>query len=319
MSTVIGIGNALVDALFLTKDESIINKFGLQKGGMQLVDCVKYSEMSKATENLAVELRTGGSAGNATLCFAKLGGKAAFVGKLGRDSKGEFFSSERTRQGVLPIELFDELPTGVAMTFITPDGERTFATFLGAAACMNADDLRAEWFEGYDYFFIEGYLVQNHSLIETAVDMAHAAGAKVCLDLASYNIIKEDHAFFEHLLTKTDIVFANEEESAAMTGLDPEAALGALAAVCEIAVVKVGARGAMAQRGTERVAVPAVLVDHVVDTTAAGDFFAGGFLYALGQGATLAEALTQGARCSSEVIQVVGSKLDEAVWEKLRN
>lgn len=319
MSTVIGIGNALVDALFLTKDESIINKFGLQKGGMQLIDCVKYSEISKATENLPVELRTGGSAGNATLCFAKLGGKAAFVGKLGRDSKGEFFSSERTRQGVLPIELFDELPTGVAMTFITPDGERTFATFLGAAACMNADDLRAEWFEGYDYFFIEGYLVQNHSLIETAVDMAHAAGAKVCLDLASYNIIKEDHAFFEHLLTKTDIVFANEEESAAMTGLDPEAALGALAAVCEIAVVKVGARGAMAQRGTERVAVPAVLVDHVVDTTAAGDFFAGGFLYALGQSATLAEALTQGARCSSEVIQVVGSKLDEAVWEKLRN
>lgn len=319
MSTIIGIGNALVDALFLTHDESLINKFGLQKGGMQLIDSVKYSEMAKATEDFPVELRTGGSAGNATLCFAKLGGKAAFVGKLGRDSKGEFFSSERARQGVQPIELFDELPTGVAMTFVTPDGERTFATFLGAAARMTAADLRGEWFAGYDYFFIEGYLVQNHELIETAVNMAHAAGAKVCLDLASYNIIKEDHAFFEHLLTKTDIVFANEEESAAMTGLAPEAALEALAAVCETAVVKVGARGAMAMRGSERVEAPAVLVDHVVDTTAAGDFFAGGFLYALGQGATLAEALTQGARCSSEVIQVVGTKLDEAVWAKLRN
>lgn len=319
MSTIIGIGNALVDALFLTQDESLINKFGLQKGGMQLVDCVKYSEITKATEGMPVELRTGGSAGNATLCFAKLGGKAAFVGKLGRDCNGELFSRERALQGVLPIELFDEQPTGVAMTFITPDGERTFATFLGAAARMNAGDLRAEWFVGYDYFFIEGYLVQNHALIEAAVDMARAAGAKVCLDLASYNIINEDHDFFEHLLTKTDIVFANEEESAAMTGLAPEAALEALAAVCEIAVVKVGARGAMAMRGTERVAVPAVLVDNVVDTTAAGDFFAGGFLYAYGQGATLAEALTQGARCSSEVIQVVGTKLDEAVWDKLRN
>lgn len=319
MSTIIGIGNALVDALFLTPDESIINRFGLQKGGMQLIDCVKYSEISKATENFSAELRTGGSAGNATLCFAKLGGKAAFVGKLGRDCNGELFSGERARQGVVPIELFDEQPTGVAMTFITPDGERTFATFLGAAANMSADELRAEWFEGYEYFFIEGYLVQNHALIEAAVDMAHAAGAKVCLDLASYNIIKEDHAFFEHLLTKTDIVFANEEESAAMTGLEPEAALDALADVCELAVVKVGSRGAMAKRGAERVSVPAVLVDNVVDTTAAGDFFAGGFLYALGQGATLAEALTQGARCSSEVIQVLGTKLDEAVWDKLRN
>lgn len=319
MSTIIGIGNALVDALFLTQDESVIDKFGLQKGGMQLIDSVKYSEISRATAELSAELRTGGSAGNATLCFAKLGGKAAFVGKLGRDYNGGFFSNERTQQGVLPIELYDELPTGVAMTFITPDGERTFATFLGAAARMSADELCAEWFEGYDYFFIEGYLVQNHALIETAVDMAHAAGAKVCLDLASYNIIKEDHAFFEHLLTKTDIVFANEEESAAMTGLAPEDALEALAAVCELAVVKIGARGAMAMRGTERVAISAVLVDHVVDTTAAGDFFAGGFLYALGQGATLTEALTLGARCSSAVIQVVGTKLDEAVWDKLRN
>lgn len=318
MSTIIGIGNALVDALVLTQDESLINKLGIQKGSMQLIDNVQYEEISKSAADLSAEYRTGGSAGNATLCFSKLGGKAAFVGKLGRDSKGEFFSTERARQGVLPIEIFDNLPTGVAMTFITPDGERTFATFLGAAARMTADELRADWFIGYDYLFIEGYLVQNHALIEAAVDMAHAAGAKVCLDLASYNIIKEDHTFFEHLLTKTDIVFANEEESAAMTGLAPDAALAALAAVCEIAVVKIGARGAMAMRGTECAVVPAVPVERVVDTTAAGDFFAGGFLYALGHGATLTEALTQGARCSSEVIQVIGTKLDESVWEKLR-
>lgn len=319
MSTIIGIGNALVDALFLMQDERLIYQFELQKGGMQLIDSVKYRKITKATESLSAEFRTGGSAGNATLCFAKLGGKAAFIGKLGRDCKGEMFSHERAQQGVLPIQLYDELPTGVAMTFITPDGERTFATYLGAAACMSASELRQEWFEGYEYLFVEGYLVQNHELIETAVDMAHAAGAKVCLDLASYNIIKADHAFFEHLLTKTDIVFANEEESAAMTGLEPEAALEALASVCELAVVKVGARGAMAKRGTECVVVPAVLVDNVVDTTAAGDFFAGGFLYALGRGASLADALTQGARCSSAVIQVVGTKLDEAVWAELRN
>lgn len=204
------------------------------------------------------------------------------------------------------------------MTFITPDGQRTFGTYLGAAARLTAEELRQEWFVGHEFLFIEGYLVQNHALIETAVDMAHAAGVKVCLDLASYNIIKEDHAFFEHLLTKTDIVFANEEESLAMTGLEPEAALDALASVCEIAVVKVGARGAMARRGAEKVSVPAVAVPEVVDTTGAGDFFAGGFLFALADGRSLEAALRQGARCSSAVIQVIGTKLDEATWEGLK-
>lgn len=318
MAKIIGIGNALVDALYKVESDDIISQLQLQKGGMQLIDCERYNAIRETVKNLPAEFRTGGSAGNATLCFAKLGGNAAFIGKLGRDDKGALFSNERSAQGVTPIELFSELPTGVAMTFITPDGQRTFGTFLGAAVEMTAEELRPEWFEGYEYFFIEGYLVQNHALIETAVDMAHAAGARVCLDLASYNIIREDHAFFEHLLTKTDIVFANEEESLAMTGLEPEAALEALAKVCEIAVVKVGARGAMAMCGTEKCAVPAAKVPAVVDTTAAGDFFAGGFLFALGQGGSLSEALTMGARCSAEVIQVIGTKLDESVWETLR-
>lgn len=318
MGKIIGIGNALVDALFQVEGDHVLAGLGLQKGGMQLLDSKRYSEISAATSALPVELRTGGSAGNATLCFAKLGGEAAFIGKLGRDDKATLFSDERRAQGVTPIELFADLPTGVAMTFITPDGQRTFGTHLGAAATMTAAELRQEWFEGYDYFFIEGYLVQNHELIETAVDMAHRAGAKVCLDLASYNIILEDRAFFRHLLSKTDVVFANEEESRAMTGLEPEAALEALAATCETAVVKVGARGAMAMQGAAKAVVPAVAVGRVVDTTAAGDFFAGGFLFALGRGASLSAALEMGARCSGEVIQVIGTKLDEAAWERLR-
>lgn len=319
MAKIIGIGNALVDALFKVEDDKIINRLGLQKGGMQLIDAERYDSISKAVCNLPAELRTGGSAGNATLCFARLGGDAAFIGKLGKDSNGKFFLTERAAQGVRSIELFDTLPTGVAMTFITPDGQRTFGTYLGAAVTMTVEDLRPEWFEGYDFFFIEGYLVQNHNLIETAVDMARKTGAKVCLDLASFNVVRDDHDFFTHLLEKTDIVFANEEESLAMTGLEPEGALEALAKKCEIAVVKVGARGAMAMRGTEKATVAAVTVPEVIDTTAAGDFFAGGFLYALGCGASLHDALTQGARCSAEVIQVIGTKLDESVWAQLRN
>lgn len=318
MAQIIGIGNALVDALYKVDSDQFVVNLGLQKGAMHLIDTQQYKSIQKTASELPVEFRTGGSAGNATLCFANLGKNAAFIGKLSRDCNGARFSQERLQQGVQPIELFDTLPTGVAMTFITPDGQRTFATYLGAAATMTAEELKAEWFEGYDFFFIEGYLVQNHQLIETAVDMARAAGAKVCLDLASYNIVKEDHPFFEHLLTKTDIIFANEEESLAMTGLAPDAALAALASTCDIAVVKIGARGAMAMCGTEKAQVPAVKVDKVVDTTGAGDFFAGGFLFALGQGKSLEEALTLGARCSSEVIQVLGTRLAPEIWEKLK-
>ena len=312
MTTLLGIGNALVDALYKIDNEQTLNRFGLQKGGMQLVDDEQYSSIAETMKSVPVERRTGGSAGNATLCFARLGGNAAFVGKLGQDDNGAFFSAERRRQHITPIELIDaSQPTGVAMTLVSPDGQRTFGTFLGAAAGLAPDDLRAEWFEGRQFLFIEGYLVQNHALIERAVDLAHAAGTKVCLDLASYNIVRGDHAFFEHLLTKTDIVFANEEEALAMTGLEPDAALEALAKTCPVAVVKIGARGAMAMSGSEKVTVPAVPVPAVVDTTAAGDFFAGGFLYALASGATLEGALRQGALCSSEVIQVVGTKLPD--------
>lgn len=312
MCTILGIGNALVDMIYKVEDDALIDTLGLPKGGMQLIDSLQYSAIRKTLATRYAETSTGGSAGNATLCFARLGGNAAFVGKMGKDNDGAFFSAERRRQGVEPIELVDDaLPTGVAMTFVSPDGQRTFATFLGAAAYLTADDLRAEWFEGREFLFIEGYLVQNHDLIERAVDLAHAAGTKVCLDLASYNIVHAEHEFFTHLLTKTDIVIANEEESLAMTGLQPEAALEALATVCPIAVVKVGARGAMAMSGSEKSKVPAVPVPAVVDTTAAGDFFAGGFLYALGNGGTLADALQQGALCSSEVIQVVGTQLPD--------
>lgn len=134
-----------------------------------------------------------------------------------------------------------DLPTGVASTLISPDGQRTFGTYLGAAANLRPEDVVPEWFDGYDYFYIEGYLVQNHALIRRAVELAHEAGLKVCIDLASYNIVQDDREFFAELLQQTDIVFANEQEAQAFTGIDnAQANVEALASLCEIAVVKIG-------------------------------------------------------------------------------
>ena len=314
---VIGIGNALVDALVLVPNDQILSDLELPKGSMQLIDTDRYHKISAWMSHMDVKRATGGSASNTILALGNLHTAPALIGKVSDDINGRFFADNCKEHGITTHLMTDSLPTGVASTFISPDGQRTFGTFLGAAATLTADDMRKEWFEGYDYFYIEGYLVQNHDLIECAVDMAHAAGLKVCLDLASYNIVESDRDFFAYLLGKTDIVFANEEEAFAFTHKDPHGALNDLAALCEVAVVKVGKDGSMARSGAYFAEQSARAVK-VVDTTAAGDFFAAGFLYAHSLGRSLEECLYAGDLLAGNVIQVVGSKLPEEVWTKIR-
>lgn len=318
MKQVIGIGNALVDALFRVPGDGILEELGLPKGSMQLIDTERYREIGQRMQDVPQALATGGSACNTILALARMGGAPGAIGKIGDDEYGRFFAENCRQSGIRPHLLGDTLPTGVASTFITPDGQRTFGTYLGAAARMTAEDIEADWFEGYGYLYIEGYLVQNHQLIERVADMARERGLKVCLDLASYNIVEADRAFFAHLLTKTDIVFANEEEARAFTGKAPAEALAELAGICETAVVKTGADGAMAQSGAETAHTPAVPVPAVIDTTAAGDFFAAGFLHAHAGGRRLEACLRCGAVLAAEVIQTVGTKLAEDVWEHCR-
>lgn len=318
MTDILCIGNALLDALVKVGDDGMLETLHLRKGAMQLVDAERYASISKMMGEMDRAVSTGGSAGNVALCTARLGKEACFCGKTGEDGNSALFRSVMSQNGVAVVPLSCGLPMGVASTFITADGQRTFGTYLGAGSTLTAGELAEDWFRGVRYVFVEGYLVQDHSLIERAIDLAHSAGAEVCLDLASYNIVEAERDFFVHLLAKTDIVMANEEESLAMTGLGPEGALETLAKTCRIAVVKVGADGAWAKCGAETARVAAVKVPQVADTTAAGDFFAAGFLTALADGASLAEALELGAKCSAEVIQVVGTRLGEPAWQRLK-
>lgn len=318
MKKIIGIGNALVDVLAKVENEAILSELQLPKGSMQLVDTERYRAIGRRLSEMSTQLATGGSAANTMLALGNLNAAPAFIGKIGEDAYGRFFSENASKHGISPRLLSDELPTGVASTFITPDGQRTFGTYLGAAARLTADELREEWFEGYDFFYIEGYLVQNHALIDRAVELAHAAGLKVCLDLASYNIVEADRAFFAELLAKTDIVFANEEEALAFTGKSPREALDELAALCETAVVKTGADGAWVSSRGETVKVAAEPVDEVVDTTGAGDYFAAGFLYGMADERSLTECARLGALLAGKVIQTVGTSLPEDVWQEVK-
>lgn len=320
MDKIIGLGNALVDVLATLEDDSLLLQMGLPKGSMQLIGEEKLQQINTEFARLKTHLATGGSAGNAILGLACLGAETGFVGKVGADHYGDFFRNNlRTWNIEDKLLTSDRLPSGVASTFVSADGERTFGTFLGAAATLEAEDLSLDMFKGYAYLFVEGYLVQDHAMILRAIELAKEAGLQVCLDLASYNIVAADHEFFSLLLRKyVDIVFANEEEARAYTGCEPEEALHLLGKECSIAIVKVGAQGSYIRKGTEEIKVEAIPVERVVDTTGAGDYFAAGFLYGLTSGYSLEKCGRIGSLLSGNVVQVLGTTMPQERWDEIK-
>ena len=319
MKRITGIGNALTDVLAQVSDENVLSTLALPKGSMQLIDDSRLPDIRRAMLQMTVSRATGGSTGNTMLALANLGASPTFIGKVGDDETGRFYASNAASKGIRPLLIKSQLPSGIAHTFITPDGERTFATYLGAAGDMQADDLNETLFADCDYLYIEGYLVQNHALIRRAIEMAKAKGAKVCLDLASYNIVEADHAFFAELLTEyVDVVFANEEEARAFTGKEAEEALIELGKLCEIAVVKMGKRGSAILYQGERTFVESMEVSHVIDTTGAGDFYAAGVMYGLLNDWNMGRCAQAGSLLAGHVIQVIGTTLPEEVWEEIR-
>ena len=321
MKKVLGMGNALIDNLLLVENEDLLREFALPKGSMQLIDTARYCHIRRHTAQLAARHTTGGSACNTILAIAHLGGSPGLIGKVGLDDLGQTFAQACADSRIMPHLLHhDTLPTGVASTFITPDGQRTFATYLGAAATLEAAEVSPRWFEGYDLFYIEGYLVQNHALIEAAVRLARQAGLTVCIDLASYNVVEAERDFFLQLLTQTDIVFANEQEAEALTGSNRVGEnLENLAKLCRIAVLKVGKDGVWVRHGDVQLHHPAREVEKVVDTTAAGDYFSAGFLHAYTLGASPEECAALGSLLAGHIVEVVGTALPEATWQSIRN
>ena len=320
MDKIIGLGNALVDVLATLDDDDVLVEMDLPKGSMTLIDEDKLQKINECFSQMKTHLATGGSAGNAVRGMAQLGAATGFIGKIGNDSYGNFYRDSLLNRGTEAMLLLsDTLPSGVASTFISKDGERTFGTYLGAASTLRAEELSLEMFKGYAYLFIEGYLVQDHDMILRAIELAKEAGLQVCLDMASYNIDAGDLEFFSLLVNKfVDIVCANEEEAKAFTGEEPEEALDIIAKMCSIAIVKIGSRGSLIRKGTEEVRVEAIPVGKVVDTTGAGDFFAAGFLYGLTCGYSLEKCGKIGSILSGEVIQVIGAELPAGKWGKIK-
>lgn len=320
MDKIIGLGNALVDVLATLKDDSILQEIGLPKGSMQLIDDAKLQQINEHFSQMETHFSSGGSAANTMLGLTSLGAVTGFIGKIGNDNYGNFFRENLIKNKIEDKLLVSpDLPSGVASAFISPDGERTFGTYLGAAATLKAEELSLEMFKGYAYLFIEGYLVQDHDMILHAIELAKEAGLQICLDLSSYNIVEGDLDFFTLLINKyVDIVFANEEEAKAFTGKEPEEALGLIGKQCSIAIVKVGCKGSYIRKGTEEIKIDAIPVCKVVDTTGAGDFFAAGFLYGLTCGYSLEKCAKIGSILSGNVIQVIGTTIPPERWDEIK-
>lgn len=315
---ILGMGNALVDIMTELENDSILQRFKFPKGSMTLIDHEMSGYLYNETIGLAKHKTSGGSAANTIHGLAHLGVKTSFIGKIGNDELGKFFKKDMKINGINPILFNSITETGRVLAMVSPDAERTMATYLGAAVELDPQDLSSDIFKGNDFFYIEGYLVQNKELIEKAVRLAKHNGIKTCLDLASYNIVLENITFLKEILKDyVDIVFANEEEAKALTGKSPDQALEELSEMCEIAVVKLGAKGSLIKAGTEKIIIPERIVN-CIDTTGAGDLYAAGFLYGIGKGYSFRVAGEIGSILAGKVIEEIGAKMGESTWETLR-
>ena len=319
--SVIGIGNALTDMLVNLSNDNVLSEYQLAKGSMSLVDSQLQTAISKSVAGLPYSLSLGGSAANTIRAMARLGTNTAFIGKVGEDTTGEFYEQALRNLGITPYILRSENKSGKCVALVSKDGERTFVTHLGAALDLVAEDIDPVIFDSYDYLYIEGYLVQDHDLIRKTIERAKEHGLKVVIDLASFNVVEENRDFLRDIVEHyVDILFANEDEARAFSGeSEPINALQYISKMCELAVVKIGTRGALIKRGEELVHVGIMAAAKRVDTTGAGDFYAAGFMAGLCEGLTLRQCGTMGAIAAGKVIEIVGTTLSEEAWSEIES
>ena len=316
MKSILGIGNALTDILAVLPDDTLLKTFHLPKGSMQHVDMETGDRIWAALKPLGVKYVAGGSAANTIVCTSIFGMPSSFIGKIGDDELGLLFKSDQEQYGVNAMLLKSEHSSGRSMVFVSGgNAERTFAVYLGAALDLVPEDLKPEYFEGHDYFHIEGYLVQNQALIRRAVELAHEAGCIISLDMASYNVVESNNAFLHDIVDRyVDIVFANETEGRAFTKLSTaEEILNEMSSHCKTAILKVGKDGSWVKSGSEEHYIEAWPAN-TIDATGAGDTYAAGFLYAHSLGMPLRVCGEVGSIIAAKVVEVIGTKIDIPRW-----
>jgi len=320
---VLGIGNAIFDVLVQT-DESFLSRHGMTKGGMALIDEARalsiYQDMGPAIE------MSGGSAANTIVGVANLGARAAYIGKVRDDQIGRLYTHDIRAAGVAfeTKPAVDGPATGCSYILVTPDGERTMNTYLGAAQELMPGDIDAAQVAASAILYLEGYLWDPKSAKEAFVKastIAHDAGRQVALTLSdSFCVDRYRGEFLDLMRSGTvDLVFANEAELHSLyQTADFDTALTQLRNDAKLAVVTRSEKGCVVASKDGVTAVPAFPIDKIVDTTGAGDLFAAGFLFGLVRGADFEAAGRLGALAAAEVIQHIGARPQVSLKELAR-
>lgn len=317
----IGVGNPIMDLIAHVTENFLAQYVAGDKGGMVLVD---ENDIATLVRALGGEYATapGGSAANTILSAAQLGLRTTYVGKIGGDPTAAQYV-EHFAATTADVARFKRatVPNGRCLSMVTADGQRTMRTSLGAAMTLHPDEISPDDFRGARHAHIEGYLLFNPALADKVVSSARAAGCTLSIDLASFEVVKAARDWiFAQLRTGVDIVFANEDEAAALFQRTDDYATFAreLAGFGGIAAVKMGKDGAWIARRGELHRVAAIPVRQVIDTTGAGDLWAGGFLFGHLRGAPLPAAGAIGSLLGGECVQHLGAALPSVHWPRLR-
>lgn len=311
---VIAIGNAIVDVLAHT-DDAFLKTHDIPKGGMVLIDTAKAAAITAAlnpTDQVA-----GGSAGNSVACLSSLGGQAGFIGKVADDALGEVYraSMRDIKVSMETASITNDTPTGRCLIAVTPDAERSMATFLGAAGHVSEHDVTAEQIANAGVTYFEGYLFEGpepRSAFVKACDIARAAGRKTALTLSDVGVVQRNReALLSIIKGHVDILFANQEEARALFGdhASAEQEAEAMRELVDYGAVTRSEKGSLVYGPDSAVEeVPAIAPSRLVDTTGAGDAYAGGYLYGFTRGMPLRQCATLGSMAAAEVISHMGPR-----------
>jgi sugar/nucleoside kinase (ribokinase family) len=309
---VAAIGNAIVDVI-APADDAFLADNALTKGAMILIDEPQaqalYARMAAGMET------SGGSAGNTVAGVASLGGRAAYIGKVAKDQLGEVFIHDTRSLGVhfQTPQLNSGAATGRSLINVTPDGERTMCTFLGASNQLTAADVDPALIEGAAIVYLEGYLFdppEARRAFAKAAGLARASGRTLAITLSdSFVVERHRRALLEFIETEIDLVFANEAEITSLfETTDFDAATAAIRQIAKLAAVTRSEKGSVVVTPSEAIAVAAFPVDKLVDTTGAGDQYAAGFMLGLSRGRPLEVCARLGGLAAAEVISHYGPR-----------
>lgn len=309
---VVAVGNAIIDILKQTSD-ALLSEEGIAKGSMTLIDEARADHLTKRFDDAVIA--AGGSAANTVTGIASFGGATAYIGKVADDALGARFTQAFRAAGVAFYTPPRPTPPGTARSLIavTPDGQRSMSTYLGASTLLDADDIDAGLIRSGAILFLEGYLFDRDeakAAFVKAAEIARAAGRKVSLTLSDLFCVERHRASFRQLVAgHVDILFANEAEILALyETTDLGEAMIAAQRDCPIVAVTRSENGSVIMANAEVMHIPAAPVANVVDTTGAGDLYAAGFLFGLSRGLALTQCGGLGSLAAAEVISHIGPR-----------